>query len=389
MECTRTSMLEKPESRLVSLSLLILFFLSIIPQPSFSADPTEDRKLEEIINECMDGYPFTDDNRFRLSAYAELKGKFGEGSSILTLDFGSLGTMFFFENNCLLRNAENNVFYLNKDDDNPPLAKALNEGIEFIFEKINLLGNHKASMAQIDFIDAKLAKKNIEPFYKIYIRHILTKYGQYDSTKNQVLFHTDYISDVNKLDESVRKNSTPMKIVLEDSYIKGYYLDVGGEVYMYDEEREVFYVSGEDFNYNNVTAFKLFIQKLFAESIQYVAAEESKRIAGISRSSQVRDGVIAKAASSAYPMRKLTRKQKEDMENALNEMYGPYSWIPMMLNMLRDNRVNIGEPDIIKYFVDLEFFDRLYAQLNTSEKEMVDDYLVTHVSTGLNTDSED
>lgn len=361
---------------------LFFMLLTVSYGPSYgqATQTNTDKTLEKAIHFCMEGYPFTYDNRFKLSAYAELKGRFNEGSSILTLDFGSLGTMFFFEKNCLLRNAENNVFYLNKNEHNPPLAKALNEGIAFIFEKINLLGNHQAATSQVDFIDEKLSKKNIEPFYKIYIRHILTKYGRYDSSDKQLLFHTDYVIEANKLDESVKQHNTPMKIVVEDNYIKGYYLDVGGEVYMYDEDTDIFYVTGEDFNYNNVTAFKLFIQKLFAESIQYVAAEESKRISGISRSSKIRDGVIAKAASSAYPVRKLTYKQKMEMEASLNELYGPYSWIPMMLSMLRDNKINIGEPEIIKYFVELEFFSKLYSQLNKTEKEMVDNYLLTRAS---------
>ena len=57
------------------------------------------------------------------------------------------------------------------------------------------------------------------------------------------------------------------------------------------------------------------------------------------------------------------------------QLYQEYDWIPMMLGMLRAQRVNIGDPDIIQYFVDEPYFDRIYRLLTPKEKIKVDAYL--------------
>ena len=46
----------------------------------------------------------------------------------------------------------------------------------------------------------------------------------------------------------------------------------------------------------------------------------------------------------------------------------------MMLTILRTHGINIGDVDIIKYFIDEPYFARLYDQLTKEEKEKVDFY---------------
>ena len=46
----------------------------------------------------------------------------------------------------------------------------------------------------------------------------------------------------------------------------------------------------------------------------------------------------------------------------------------MMLTIMRTHGVNIGDVDIIKYFIDEPYFPRLYEQLTKEEKEKVDYY---------------
>lgn len=369
------------------LSFSSLFHLSIAQSDrSLETEPAEVEpafaSLEEAINHFVGAYSFNVDNRFKLAAYSELRGELSPDGKKLTLDFGNLGTLFFFEKNCLLRNYKNEVYYLNANEGRTPQAMVMNRGVTRLFEHINLMGNHDASPSRIRFVDENLSRKNIEPFYKLFVRHILIHYGRYDSINAKVEFHTDYMADKLESDGSydhamlVRKQNNPLKMVLTEDEIRGWYLDIGGEVFINDEKRDVFFVTGEDYKYNNVTAFKLFISKLFSQTIQYVAPTESKRIASYTRDEQVRDGLIAQAATSAQNLQEIVKKvERYKKRQSVGPMYTPFDWIPMMLGILRSNQVNIGDPDIIKYFVDRDYFPRIYQQLLDKEKRLVDKYL--------------
>ncbi len=332
---------------------------------------------EELINNFINTYPLSSDNKLKLSAYAELKGHFSDSLQSLRLDFGSLGRVFFFSNNCLLRNRNNEVYYIDKQNPKASQIKAFNVGIQQIFEQINLTGNYNAATSQIDFIAQHLAQKNIEPFYKLFVRYLLVNYGEFDSIQRTVTFHSNFISksttamDSLHIEELANKHTTPLKIVLSDNDIKGYYLEVGGQVYIENDRNKGFYVSGEDYKYNNVTAFKLFVSKMFSQSIQYIAPLESKRIAKLTKDEGLRDGVLEQASASAH----YTPRSVKVKSMAPQNLYTPYSWIGMMLNILRVNQLNIGDPDIIKYFVDRPYFTKIYDQLLPEEKIKVDHYL--------------
>lgn len=363
---------------------LISFSLHTYAQPKIKEAQFIDRTVdqpdfeskEELINSLINSYPLENDIKLKLSAYAELKGRYSDSTKTLSMDFGNLGTLYFFHDNCLLKNKKNEVYYI--DRKNPHLAQveAFNEGVQQLFEHINLTGNYHASTSHVDLVATHLAKKNIEPFYKLFVRHLLISYGEYDPIKKRVEFHSDRLprgSQEDLQDESlVGGHFSPLKIVLEGKQIRGYYLDVGGEVYIEDEKTQDFYVSGEDYKYNNVTAFKLFISKLFSQSIQYIAPKESKRIAQLNKHKYRQEKVSEKPTASAVKKARVLKVGSQIHERTI---YTPYSWIGMMLSMLRVNKVNIGDPDIIKYFVDRPYFSNIYGELLPNERQAVDRYL--------------
>lgn len=377
------------------LFLLHLLFASVFGQP----DPTALR-LETVINDFVGVYPFSLDNRLKLSVYAELKGRYSDSLNRVSLEFGNMGTMFFFSNNCLLKSRQNRAYSLDRYDENAEKAFAMNYNMQRMFEGVMLLGNYGADEAMMHFVDEGLMRKNIQPFHKIYLRHILLKYGKYDPENRRVVFYSNWLPENEysyqdpRRGEIIKRPISPLKMVLDDHSLRGYYLDIGGEVYVNDVTRNVVYASAEDFNYNNITAFKLFVQKLFIESIQYIAQTEAIRIR---EGSQVSQTVVAsmgsevsgvpegmalpvevdvpvpapapvKSATVSYRPRPTTTAKTE-------ALYHEYSWIPMMLMLLRHNQINIGDPDVIRYFVDEPYFSRIYDQLNIDERDRVDHYL--------------
>lgn len=238
-------------------------------------------------------------------------------------------------------------------------------------------------------------RKNIQPFHKVYLRHILLKYGKYDPGKRQVVFQSNWIPQEGndyqdpRKEGIVRRHTSNLKMILDDHTLRGFYEEIGGEVYVHNVDRNVVYASAEDFNYNNITAFKLFAQKLFIESIQYVVQSESIRIKEMSQVSQVlmssaeyESPELDMSINLPPPAKPYEAKPAIShkvvylhTEEALAPLYHEYSWIPMMLTLLRHNQVNIGEPDVIRYFVDQPYFSRVYDQLNGDERDKVDQYL--------------
>lgn len=379
-----------------------LGFLAIccILAPLFAQSNSQTLSLEEIINEYIGAYPLTSDNRFKLAAYAELKGRYAASVKTLTLNFGGLGFLNFYEKNCLLRTGNNQVFSLNRNSSHVSDSIEMNRRLSEIFEKIILLGNHNADAEKIEFVDKYLAKKNIEPFEKVFLRHVFIRFGRYNAEKKMIMFHTDWLPERTFSyrgpddKELVKKHITPLKMVLSENVIRGYYLENNGTVFVENVNRSVFYATGEEYLFN-VAAFKLFAQKLFVQSVQYVSRAEAKRLEGISSDAEqstvitqmitydsqisgqgthVAGNMRQSYYAPAAPASKVT--------TSAQPLYHEYSWIPMMLGIMRSNDINIGDDYVIKYFIDEPYFDRIYQQLTREEKEKVDKY--KRLRTGAN-----
>ncbi len=373
---------------------LLMLLMGWLPAQTIQNKPPK-YQLEYIINSLIVDYPFSFENIFRLAAYTELKGMYDSKTNGITMDFGVLGRLTIYQNNCLLRTADNRVFHLDKNNNTSAQVAAINERISELLDHIFLLGNHDADPFLIDFVDTHLARKNIEPFDKIYLRHILIQYGKFDKEHQRVEFHTDWLPEQtfayrSSKDRSVvKKPINPMKIKLDKNILRGYFIWSGGTVYVEDVKRNIVYATGEQYNYN-VAAFKLFLQEMFAQSTQYIVREERRRIqarypepetAETQPSTKPAVYAVAEpiptAMESAAPAKSTTVRTRtvkpvsqEDSRNMFNE----FDWIPMMLGMLRAQDINIGDPDIIRYFIDEPYFPQLYEQLNKSEKRLVDSF---------------
>lgn len=343
--------------------------------------------LEEIINQNIGTYALTEDNKFRLAAYAELKGRYAASVQTLSLNFGGLGYLNFYDKNCLLRTGNNQVFSLNRYAYDAPEAEVVNEKLSEMFENIILLGNHGAPMEKILFIDRFLARKNLEPFEKVFIRHILIKYGRYDAEKQMVLFHTDWLPKSARKqsgpgnDKLVKRHVTSLKIMLSENIIRGYYLETGGTVYVENVDRDVFYATGEEY-LHNVSAFKLFAQKLFVQSVQYIAEEESRRLEKNAEDASVVTQMVTYDSEIENQDKYVPGKMRKAYYSgsngadlsAVQPLYHQYSWISMMLVIMRSNNINIGDDYVIKYFIDEPYFDRIYERLTLEERKKVDMY---------------
>ncbi|RMG66892.1 MAG: hypothetical protein D6722_14215 [Bacteroidetes bacterium] len=314
--------------------------------------------LETLINRHLTGYSLSKENRLRLALYAELKGDYESDGEVFTLDFGKLGSLAFYEKNLLLRFGHRpmRAVHLNRFEHGTPQARLMDSTLHAIFEQIPLLRNGEASPELIRFVDKALARKNLEPFSKIYIRHVLLQHGTYDLVRDEVTFHSRDLAQ----DDEVRRPPTPMMIRLNQDVLRGYYIRSGGTVFVENVDRKVHYATGEDAA-TNVAAFKVFAQQLFVQTVQYVSQAESERIA----QSQRVLGAPGTAPAQGAPA----------LPAGIKPLYTPYSWIPMMLGILRNQRINVGDADVICYFVDADYFDRLYAQLLPEEKAKVDAYL--------------
>ena len=336
------------------LGLMACFFLSLALGAPSPADPPA-YPLESLINRHLSSYALSKENRFRLALYAELKGDYDPGSGAFTLDFGKLGSLAFFDKNALLRfgQAPMRAVHLNRFEHGTPEATLLDTALGDILEQITLLRNGDASPELIRFVDEALARKNLEPFSKIYIRHILLQHGTYDLLRDEVTFHSDALPQGGQ----VQRPAHPMMIRLSRDVLRGYYLRSGGTVYVENVDRPVRYATGEAYA-TNVAAFKVFAQQLFVQTVQYVSEAESERLA---QSRRILGAPSPQGAVATRP--------------AVAPLYTPYSWIPMMLGILRNQHINIGDPDIICYFVGAAYFDRLYAQLLPDEKAKTDAYL--------------
>lgn len=364
----------------------LLSFSSLFAQ----APAKKNASLEQIINQFIGPYSLSTDNQFKIAAYAELKGRFSNSSQSLTLNFGKLGLMTFYEKNCLFRTTQNGIYHLNRYEIQTQTTEAINLRLDEMFENIILLGNHGADSDHIAFVDKALARKNLEPFDKIFLRHILVKHGTYDPVFQEVVFNTESLPDQHftfqKPGEKglTKKPMEPLSIKLTDTHLRGFYLNAGGTVFVENVDRPVFFATGEVYDHN-ITAFKVFLQKLFVQTVQYIVQNEAERLQQREEQSVVtqmityesplekpeafvagakRKRYIAQASKGIGSARVQTRSQ-------VAPLYHEKSWIPMMLAIMRAHKINIGDEEVIRYFVDQVYFEDIYQQLTNEEKSKV------------------
>lgn len=339
--------------------------------------------MERLINSYLDSYPFHSDNEFKLAAYAELRGTYSARDRAFVLPFGDLADLAFYPHNCLLK-VNRQVFYLDIGDDDPAKIRAFNRALEEVFENISLMGNHGATPEHIRFVNRWLAKKSIEPFDKIFTRHILLKYGKYDSRMRQVVFHTNWIAGKDIAyrgsgdKQLVRKPTTPLKMVLDSINLRGWYLKVGGYVYVEDVRRPVAYATGEQYSYN-LSAFKLFVQKMFVQTAQEVVAEEARRpkpmLTKVSRRKQIQ--ARTEVMDRPRPMAHHTRGEGPPVSKHRQvpaPLYHDKAWIPMMLSMLREKNIRVTDPAVLQHLINKPFFKDVYQYLSAEERALVDRY---------------
>ena len=363
-----------------------LLVLLQLPLLIFSTPSPLELQWEEVINRHIHSYHLSSDNLFKLAAYTELKGRYSPRDQVLRLKFGDLGSLTFYKNNCILKTPGNQVFHLSRGEVSIKEQEIMDMALFHLFENIPLLGNHDSDPEIVEFVDKNLAKKNIEPFDKLFIRHVLIRYGRFNQSKQELIFHTDFLPQNSYYDknsrnaELIRKYKSPLKIRLDAQIIRGYYLDVGGTVYVEDVDRPVAYATSEQYTHN-VTAFKVFMQKLMVQSVQYVTQSESQRLRNqqytnpfAREKSSTPDGYTSQRVTQSDPVYSSDTDGQKVRKGALLSPYNKENWIPMMLAMLRAQEVNIGDPQILKYFIHEPYFPRIYEQLTREEKKLVDRY---------------
>ena len=383
-------------------NLWLVFVLSICCVSGFGQKRKSSTvSMETLINHYITHYPLSTNNLFRLCSYAELKGDYSVTQKSLTLDFGYQGAMAFYPKNFLLRLGNGQVFNLDKKEKNPDVVKAVDDALNKIFESIPLLGNYNADQAHLEFVDAMLSRKNIEPFEKVYTRHILVKYGKFYPEKSQVEFHTDWLPEKSfeylepGQEDLVRRYSAPLRLLLDSVNLRGYYVSVGGFVYVENVKRKVGYATGEQYLYN-VSAFKLFIQKLFVQTTQYVTQtvysnrEEIRSDYNFVKKEYIRKPEnpeklieLAKKGENGRSERLLTVLHGSFQEESpISMLYGKYTWIPTMLARLRSHNIKLYDPTVLNFLVDQPYFDRIYQYMNEHERGKVDTYINKRKSRG-------
>lgn len=396
----------------------ILFFLIMCSGWLPEAVSQSEVSLETIIGRTIGQYPFSPANALRLSAYAELKGRYEQSPFSLTLPFGYLGSLRFYGKSCLLRTEDGRVFTLDPHRDNAAQAQYLDAAISGILERIMLLGDQDVDPAKRAFVDQHLARKHIEPFAKLYVRHLLLHYGRYDAYAGRLTLHTDWLPVAeNSRSESdtvmFQKPADPLMIKLDGDILRGYYIRSGGTVYVENIDRKTAYASGEEYAYN-VAAFKLFAQKMFSQTTQFITTTEKARLVSLIEEPASKLGATPSSAESvpavvdlgtprmesmgrtrgasrpstspaqSANVRDLAsqrilppgyRQQKANRSKPGPQLYGPGAWIQMMLTILRQKGFSISDPDILPYFIDQPYFTKIYERLTAEERAEVDAYL--------------
>lgn len=343
--------------------------------------------LESLINERFSDIPLTPDNRHRLAAWSELKGDYSESSNTLTLTFGDIAKMEVYQHNFLLRLGNNRVFHLDRRRTHPRDVHTMNETLRTVFEQISLLANHNANPDLVYFVDEHLAKKNLEPFAKLYLRHILIRFGRYNPAQQMVEFKTDWLPVSNYEYEApgrdgtvlIKKPIEPLIIKLDEATVRGYYLRSGGTVYVEDVERDVFYATGSDYS-PNVAAFKIFLQKLFTQTTNYVVKEEEKRIQDFrAQPSEITmpDFLEEPAGemAAATPARSFGQRRGQQeapvSSSGVKPLYSREDWMSKMLGLLRMQNA-VMDPEVAEFLMNQPFFEQIYEHFSREEKKFYD-----------------
>lgn len=377
------------------LYLFSLVFCGMVPLSGwaqYGATPGQPYPVESYLNQLLTTYPFSPDNRFKIAAYAELKGLFSDAPQGIYMQFGGLGELSVYQRNCLLKLPSGRVFHLDPLRSSPEEAAIMNNQLTALFDQVVLLGNHSATEDHIRFVDENLSRKNLEPFYKLFVRHILIKYGRYDRQFDRVEFDTNwlpeqYYAESGPEGDLVRKHVTRLILKLDRTILRGYYIESGGTVYVEDVKRKVFYATGEQYDYN-ITAFKLFAQNLFVQTAQTMAGQEEKRLSVLSQDGALVQDLVAanptlsntvriapaveKKVEYIRPNPNRTVMLSENVVKEVQPLYHPDAWIPLMLGDLRSRRVSIADPEVLPWLINQPFFPKLYQFLTPDERKAVD-----------------
>ncbi len=341
--------------------------------------------IEDLLQERLDGYPLTPDNQHRLSAWAELRGVYLPEANALHVAFGDLGNLAIFPNNLLLKTARHGIYHLDRRRLLPVNVALMNEALRDLFEQVPMLGNHAVSQAHIYFVDEHLMRKNLEPFQKLYLRHVLIRYGEFDPKAQVVEFRSAWLDSlardrvVQVADEtgSIKEPMDPVYLRLDLFEVRGFYLQSGGTVYVEDVERDVRYASGESYS-PNVLAFKVFLQQLLSQSSQQVVRLEENRVAAHRARNPVQ--LVAELTGSPVswtPQPGYGHVQQEPSWRGespvmgVKPLYTPQDWMGRMLGLLRLQDAVI-DLDVASFLVDQAFFPQLYGFLTAEEKRFYD-----------------
>lgn len=340
--------------------------------------------LQQLINHYLQVYPFSPENAFRLATYLELKGHYDPAVEAMQVDFEGLGTLTFYERNCLLRTGQRGVYALDLRRRRVAEVEAMNQALGALFERIFLMGNADLDPQRVRFVERNLARKNIGAFDKILLRHLLLRYGRFDSLYQRMELRTEWLPErefsYREFGERAahRKPKTPLYVKLDQGVLRGFYLRTHGTVYVNDMAPDLLYATGEQRG-PNVTAFKAFAQKLFTQHTLYLVQAEQKRLAALEIKALLPDRllpddlpVVAKAKTDGPITRTRTRYTTPVAEDESPHRYHEYHWVPMMLGLLRNRRISVADPEILPYFVGEPYFPFLYNLLTREEKAAVD-----------------
>ena len=345
-------------------ALLTLCMLGLIGGMVSADPPPRERMWEYLINERVMDYPLKTENLFRLAVYTELKGNYVPDQDALNLQFGTLGQLQFFHGHCLLKTIDGKVFSVPRGETPTVQSESLDASLDDLFDRMPLLNDATGDPMVIAHVDDHLSRKNLEPFDKLFLRHLLVHYGKYNAELDAVEFHSDWLTIGSGEREAI---SAPLKIRLDKRILRGYYLNSGGTVYVEDVPRTVAYATGEEYGHN-VTAFKVFMEELLVTSVQYVVQEDTER----------EPAAATRRPSGPLPPGYANASAKKVVESTGEEveaLYAPEKWMNLMLGILRARNINIGEREIIRYFTDEEYFNKLYEMLLPEERILVDEYL--------------
>ncbi|RMG67195.1 MAG: hypothetical protein D6722_13615 [Bacteroidetes bacterium] len=306
-----------------------------------SAQPTY--PLEGLIDRFLEGSGLSVANQLRLSAWLELRGDYDPGHDVFSVRFGDIASMQLYQGNWVLRTQGHRIFHLDRHRKRPTERQLMDEALHRLFEQIPLLAQAGADPALVRFVDESLARKPLEPFAKLYLRHLFIHHGEFNG--QVVAFRSDRLPVA---------GDTPVRLHLDRQSLRGYYLRSGGTAYVEDVDRAVSYATGEA-SAPHIAAFKLLAQTLFQETTTYVTAQRRDMWAAPSLPLISRSGPESGSMAAPLPVR-----------------YPPDQWIGTLLLQLRRHNLSIGDPDILPYFIDQPYFPQIYTRLTPQERAEVD-----------------